>query len=309
MENEFVTCTRCGREVPRTMYCIYCGASLSEGGAKPEHKTVDEPASREGPKLPPTFMFLNEQISLAPELHRQEAAQPKAKGDLDPEITQMLEDLRQHQIWRIKLCEMLVNGRVSETVFTKIYEDYMDVIDRLSRMREERLSSYRSQYEERMSELQEAKREHEELRVRTEVGQIPGSQLLGQAPPLEERIERLIQETSELEVKMSQLEVFTEISPKELFDLLTTVRECLRALEDREGSARIGDELSGRIKEDLLSIMDVFERAVGSRREMEKELQDELNTLEVRYKVGEITYSEYENKRRRIHAKLESIWA
>ncbi len=291
------------------MYCIYCGASLSGGGAKPEQEAADGPASREGPKLPSTFMFLNEQISLAPEQHRREAAQPKAKGDLDPETGKMLEDLRQHQIWRIKLCEMLVDGRVSETVFTKIYEDYMDVIDRLSSMREERLSAYRNQYEERMSELQEGKLEHEELRVRTEVGQIPGRQLLAQAPPLEERIERLTQETSELEVKMSQLDVFREISPKELFDLLTTIRESLEALGEGVGRARIGDELNDRIKEDLLSIMGVFEEAVGSRREREKELQDELNTLEARYKTGDITYSEYEGNRRRIHAKLESIWA
>jgi hypothetical protein len=308
MENEFIICARCGREVPQTMYCIYCGAALSKVGAKPKHETEDESTSKEGPKLPPTFTFLNEQISLAPELHRQEAAQPKTKGELDPETAQMLKDLKQHQIWRIKLCEMLVNGRVSETVFTKIYDEFVDVIERLSRMREERLFSYRSQYKERKSELQEAKLEHEELRVRTEVGQIPGTQLLAQAPTLEDRIERLTHEASELEVKMSQLDVFREISPKELFDLLTTVRECLRALEGMVGSTGIGDELNGRIKEDLLSIMDVFERAVGGRREMEKELQDELNTLEVRYKVGEITYSEYESERRRIHAKLESIW-
>ena len=60
--------------------------------------------------------------------------------------------------------------------------------------------------------------------------------------------------------------------------------------------------------EDLEAVLNIFDSIIGDKKQRENELRDELSTLEARYKVGEITISEFEGHKRRINADLDQIW-
>lgn len=152
-------------------------------------------------------------------------------------------------------------------------------------------------------------REHEELRVRTEVGQIPETELLIRTPEFSDKIGSLTLETSRLEARLSKLEnIMGDMHPKETYELEKRARRCIESLEGLVVRGRIDVELGGVIREDLESTLHLFDSIHSEKRDEERELRDELETLEVRYKVGEIIPSEYESFKHRALSKLEGLW-
>jgi len=314
MKEEFAVCGRCGREVPRTMYCIYCGSALSKVGIAPAIETDEGKSSEEhidAIKPSPFPDVPDEQFFQTPSYNFDVQEEPPQAMDdeLDPETVQLAE-LRKYQIWKVKLCGLLVEGGVTEGVFTKIYKEYADEINKVNKIRDEKNAYYTEQYEERKDQLSSSKMEHEELLVRTAVGQVPESELLTRIPGIAKRIDALSLETSRLEAKLSQLnDVMGDVRPKEAFEIQKTARRCIESLDDLVSNGKIGDELGNTIREDLESVLTLFDAILGDKRQAEKALRDELETLEVRYKVGEFTLSEYESLKRGTLEKLEQLWA
>jgi hypothetical protein len=216
--------------------------------------------------------------------------------DLDSDNVQLLEELRKYQKWKIKLCGLLADERVSGEVFRKIYGEYAEENKRFNDIREKKVSALRGQFEEKNTQLTDYTMEHEELRVRTEFGQIPETELLIRTPELSEKIGSLSLETSRLEAGLSKLENFMgEIHPKESYELEKEARRCVESLEDLVAKGKIDADLGGVIREDIESTLYLFDSIHSEKRDEERELRDELETLEVRFKVGEITPSEYES--------------
>ncbi|MDH5201256.1 MAG: hypothetical protein OEW93_10240, partial [Candidatus Bathyarchaeota archaeon] len=103
-------------------------------------------------------------------------------------------------------------------------------------------------------------------------------------------------ETSRLETRLSKLEnIMGDMHPKETYELEKRARRCIESLEGLVVRGRIDVEFGGVIREDLESTLHLFDSIHSENRDEERELRDELETLEVRYKVGEITPSEYES--------------
>ena len=98
--------------------------------------------------------------------------------DLNSDTVQLLGELRKYQKWKLRLCGLLANERVSGEVFRKIYGEYVEEIKRFNDVRDEKVFALRREFEEKNSQLTEYMRGHDELRVRTEVGQIPETELL-----------------------------------------------------------------------------------------------------------------------------------
>lgn len=315
MHEEFIICSRCGREIPKTMYCIYCGSPLSEQEKMSKTEFAEEKSLTEGiqhfkpeqaPEYPEPKFF---QIP-SYDFEVQTETQRLQEEELDPDTVHLLGELRKYQIWDLRLCGLLAEDRVSEEVFKKIYDEYAEEIKRLIEVREEKIASFREQYEEKKAQLADSKREHEELRVRTAVGQIPESELLIRTPELSEKIKSLTLETSRLEAKLSKLNnILGSMRIEEAFELEKMTRRCVVSLENLVAEGKIGNELSGIIRDDLELALHMFDDILSEKREAERELRDELETLDVRYKVGEITLSEYEYLKQRALANLERLWA
>lgn len=301
MREEYVICTRCGREIPKTMYCIYCGTALSE---KMEAIKRDSTKPSTAPEVPDSF------IQASAKLLEAQFEFSSEDAELDPETITLLKELRKYQTWKVKLCGLLNEGRVSGEVFTKVYEEYADEFSKFNSLRAEQMSGLNEEYEEKNAQLESLKREHEELRIRVAVGQIPDSELFIKTPELAKKINSLTLETNKLKARLSQLENFmAKMSPREAFELDKMARDYIESFDSLVGKAKIDGKLGDKIKEDLESVIAMFDSVLNDKREREKELRDELETLEVRYKVGEITLSEFESMKRGILVQLEQIWA
>jgi len=315
MQDVFITCRSCGRDIPKTLYCIYCGAALSKGEIAPKPEPVEkrpteeevEPVeSKSIPEIVDEAFF---QIP-SPGLDVQVEPPSVTDVELDPETVNLMDELRKYHIWKVKLCGLLVEDGVSEEVFTRIYEEYVNKINEISKIRDEKIANYRKQHGEKRDELKEIKQKHEELRARVAVGQISSSDLLIQTPELMESISSLTIEISKLEDKLSKLNnLMRGMPPKEIFELEKTARKGIESLDSLINGGKISDELGDKLHEDLKAVMTMLDGAVSDWKGEEKELRSEFETLEVRYKIGEITISEFESQKQRIIARLEQLWA
>lgn len=297
MQDEFITCRSCGREVPKTLYCIYCGAALSEGEkeAKPVHAEKKTPEQEvESVEDKPIPGVTDEAFFKIPSYGSEVKLETPSVTDieLDSDTVHMMEELRKYHVWKVKLCGLLADDAVSEEVFTKIYEEYVREIKQFREIRNEKIANYRTKYEEKSAELKKCKLEHEELRARVAVGQIPDSELLLWTPELMDRINSLTSETSILEAKLLKLnDLMKGIPAKEISELEKTARKCIESLDSMIINGKVSDELGGEVLEDLKTVLTLLDSTVRGGKE--KELRRELETLEVRYKIGEITLTEF----------------
>lgn len=93
-KEDYATCPSCRNLVPRTLHCIYCGIKLPQK-ATPEKRTRPEP-----------------RLSL------------EKLVDMDS-LKKTESSLLNYLLWRVRLIELLREGRVSQTVFNQIYKEYI----------------------------------------------------------------------------------------------------------------------------------------------------------------------------------------
>jgi len=312
MEEETVICGNCGREVPKTLYCIYCGSALfkmERETARPTPaptRTIEqelvliqrEPAVVEAPEA-----------GVAPPSGPRAGRRPSMEFAIDPDIDDLMGQLKNNCVWKVKLCGVLCDDGVSEEIFTRLFDEYVNKINQLSQIRNEKIAYYRGDLEKRRAELEEVEKKLEELKVRVAVGQISSGELTAQTPELEEKIDRLTSETSKLEAHLARLnDLMRGTPPKEIHDLEKTAKRGLDALDQLVTGGRVSSGLGNELRRDLDVALNMFDGIIGDKKQEEKELRDELSTLETRYKVGEINISEFEGQKRRINEALENIW-
>lgn len=313
MGEKFVICRRCGREIPKTLYCIYCGSSLSEEEKTPgteftEFGSAD--VSIESVRPQPIPEVLDESYFQTPHDFKVPDETPATNNEeSDPDTAHVIAELKKFQLWRLKLCRVLADDKVTVDVFKKIYDEYVNDIDRLDEIRSEMISHFQGEYEDKLARLKDSENDREELKVRAEVGQIQESELMVRMPEITDRINALTLETSKLESKLSQLNnPLGDMPPKDVLELEKATLKNLESLDGLVADGRMGDELRTRIRGDLDPVVVMFDGVLGVKKEAEKELMNELDTLEVRFKVGEITLSEYESLRQGVLNRLEQLW-
>ena len=302
MAEEFINCRNCGRAVPKTMYCIYCGSGL-QGGELLRPEAQEQPTEA----IIPDFKF--EPLRQTPVSLKVESPFPliRTEPELDKGFLDQIEELKKHWAWQLKLVDMLTEIGVSEEVFTKIYNEYSTEVERLGNILEERRAASSEEYARKKAELSEMETAHEELSVRVAVGQLPSRALQRRTPISKERMDGLTRDIKRLETTLSKLDdVMGDIYPEDKRNLEDIARKSLRSLDGLVVEGKISRELSERLREDLTSALALF-RAPEEKRETESALRDELETLEVRYKVGEITLEEFESMKTAILDKINRL--
>ena len=310
MEEETVTCANCGREVPKTLYCIYCGSALFKMGFGTQDPSLKKTVEPKPERIKPEPVVKEApEPEVAPPPESEVKPEPSTEFAIEPEIDELMEQLKKNYIWKVRLCGVLCDNGVSEEIFAKLFEEYVNKINQLSQVRNERIVYYRGDSDNKKTELEEAKRRLEELKVRVAVGQISSGELTAREPELEERINSLVMETSKLDAQLARLtDLMRGSSPKDVYDLEKTARRCLGSLDTLMTSGKISNRLGDDLSKDLDVALDVFDGIIGDKKKREKGLRGELSTLEARYKVGEINISEFESHKRRINEELEKIW-
>lgn len=314
MQEEHITCKNCGREIPKTQFCIYCGVNLIESPKQrmqeSEHGEVVEETFEQTETRPRSKAEGASFFQSPYEGYKQDVGTPPmVELVIDPEITGLSKELAKLQLWKVKLCSMLVEGEVQEKVFANIYEDYAKKTERLEERRTEIVAKYRNQYDEKRRALEEVRLKLEELRVRVTLGELSESDRLIRTPGIKGNVDSLEEEASKLENIVGKLEnLCAEASSREIFEHEQSAKKFLDSLSDLISAGKIGEEFGKKLREDLENVLGQLSRMYRGEDEDEKSLRTELELLDVRYKVGEITSSELESLRKEITEKLERHW-
>jgi hypothetical protein len=304
VQDEFITCNGCGRDIPKTLYCIYCGEALSREDV--EEISVAERLST----------LINEESFEKSEYSQTDFAfvKPEETKEMefasDPEVLQLIKKFRNYYIWKIKLTELFVDEGVSKKVFLKLYNEYAEEINRLDVARDEKIDEYKKEISEKKGELEESKFEQEELRARVAVGQTPDTEVFSKTPQLIENINNLNIEISKLEASILKLNnVLRGMSHKEIFELENTMKKCIESIDDNVKNSGLDEIFREELVMDLKTMLKLLEGTINDWEWVEKELKNELETLEVRYRIGDIDHSEFESQKKIILSRLDRIWA
>ena len=307
MTDELTTCRRCGRKVPKTIYCIYCGTPLLGLPQKVGAKPVEQ-------KKPP-LLISTEKLEVPEDPFDKISKSIKTKletlavsvDDLDAETRRQLGHLRKYTLWKIRLCGFLVNEGISGEVFTRIYNEYVDEIRRFSKARNEKINHFHETIDTKRRDLNDSKWRYEELHVRATVGELNKQDTLSETARLTQRINTLSDEIHVLQERLSKFEnLFEGTSGKELYELEETIRMTLGVLEDMADEEKISHETAIRVREGLLLDLKMFEDEFENLKNA-KEIHAELDVLEARLKVGEIDNSFYSSEKNRLLEILDTL--
>jgi hypothetical protein len=314
MDEEFTLCSSCDKQVPKYQFCIYCGYNLlKDRGRPPQDSEEEHPTIERAHKPPePTTIFVPEETnfsqSLAEGIMPPFPMAPVMEPSGDALDTQVRRELLKYQTWRVKLCGIISEKGMSTRVFTNIWEDYGDEVASLQKKIDDSLRARKTNYEDKKAELENAKLKLDELRVRVAIGEISESDLLMRTPSIRADVESLEREVSRLEEQLRGEEIIhLGGSPKEMFEHEQTARAFVHKIDDLVAGGTLSMEFGKSLGAEMEEIREYFSSMMGD--QGEQGLRNELDTLEVRYKVGEINLAEFESLKWEIVAKFERQWA
>jgi len=312
MDEEFTICGKCGKQVPPSQFCIYCGYNLlkDRGKIQQSWEKPEEPQQFEPPAPVPIPSPEENSFSrpLAEGTIPQYTVIPLTESTSEAQVTQAWSELLKYQTWRIKLATIFTEEGIPTRVFTKIWEDYGNEAARQRGKIDENLEALKTDYEEKRAELNDAEIKLDELKVRVAIGEITESDLLIRTPSIRADADSLRSEVARLEEKMREKEASRPSgSPKEMFEHEQTARSLIANINGLVADGKLSVELGTKVGTELEEVRAFFSSMVGD--PGESDLMNELETIDVRYKVGEITLAEMESLKRDVVAKLESQWA
>ena len=272
MGEETVICPNCNREVPKTLYCIYCNAALFKAeDTSPEITTTETVTKEKTDENGGEGGNEQEAVQSPPAV---KPAEEEHKVELEPEIQSITGELEKYLSWKIKLFSRLCNGDVSEEVFTKIFEGYQSKIDHLVQVKDQKTEQFKEKFNKDREELKEAELKLEELQIRCAIGEFDGAELESKAPELEKTIRDLKAETSYLETQLTYLNSLLQGKTlKEILELEDAAKHCFRSLKTLVDTGKISKKTAGPLSNDVLAVLKSFDSIIGDKKREEEKLR------------------------------------
>jgi len=294
-----IICPNCGRSVPAMAYCIYCGAKLPK--LAPPRVPPPRPMRAPRPTAP----------TLAPPMAPPPApTPPTAPVGVKRDIIDLMKQISVYYDRKVKLLSLFNSGEVSERVFLKLYDEYSGKLNDLLNTRVRRMEDLRKQLEGKDRRLDEITLTLEELEVRHKVGEIDEQQFARKTESLKAEKRRLGEEVKDLKVNLEHLEkLLADKSPKEILNLETKTRSFYESLDKFVREGMLSSNSVNKIKEDINGMLSFFDLVIGERKERERKLREQLETLHARYRVSEISIEEYERRKREIQEEIKKLWS
>ena len=287
--------------VPAMRYCIYCGAQLPTS-TRPSR--FERPRPMEAPPpLPP--------IVPPPTRARVQPAQvAKAPKTPEKEIADLMSNISTIYARKIALFKLFQSGEVSETVFLKLFNEYCGKLGKLLNTRVRKLEDLRSKLDEINRKMNELALNLEELTVRYKVGEID----LG---TFSEKSEKVKAEQKQLESLMKSLranlerleKMLGDKTPSEIRDMESQLRSAYETIKKLVAEGKISNTVLENVKMDVEETLAFLDSLIKDKKEREKILREQLETLHARYKIGEITVEEYEKRKKELQEEIDKIWS
>ena len=291
LEERRVRCPNCGKMVPAMRYCIYCGTRLPQAppaGAR----EVSLPSSRHAPPSSSTIKVRRPFF-------------PGAKN----EIEQLMSGITVLYERKSSLLDLFQSGEVSERVFLKLYKEYSEKLNEYLKARAAKIDELKSSLEEKRNALSNIKMKLEELEVRTKVGEIDPATYSRQAEKLRIEERGLNETLNSLNADIKALEnILGDKKPGEIYELERKLRKAKSALEKMGEEGKVAQETLKFVISDVEKMIGLLDSLIRDRKEKEKKLREELETLQTRYKLSELSIEEYERRKREIQSEIAKIW-
>ncbi|MEM1583998.1 MAG: hypothetical protein QXF28_01815 [Nitrososphaerota archaeon] len=269
MWREKIVCPHCGKLTEKGLFCKFCGKSLEVKSETPITEKTTPPTLPSEEALPPTPQEIVPPI--------QEVAEER----------KIVEQLSTFYNWRNKLLELFLQGEASLDVFLDIYKEYRARIQAVNEKRVQMLK----EIEEKINELTV---KLENLKIRHEVGEVPDRQYITEKLNID-------RELSRLKPKMNILHNAFNVKIAEVPKFEAKIRELKEEVSEKGPSLGLKNEEIEMIISDLEEILENIQSLI----EVHKRLTKELEKVELRYKVGELTSEEYETMKQKIQRQME----
>lgn len=281
MSEEYVTCPNCKTKVPKSKFCIYCGAELAE--------TLTE----EVPKVEKAVA-------------RPEAVKAEVEVKLE-DTKKLMENIANLYLWKAKLVGALASGGVKRTAFDRLYDEYTRKLNELSTKRKEIIEGLEPKKRDSEDRLGSFDQRTDELQVRHKVGEISAAEYQEEMSKMNK--ERLEREVGTIGSELAILEtIFGRRDPAEVKKIEAEIKGHRDGLRSLVENGVLDKDTSAKISADLEQTIALLNQVVGGRKEDEDKLKEQLDMLRARYAVGEVSLAEYEKQKKEIEGKLKEIW-
>ncbi|MEM2455369.1 MAG: hypothetical protein QXN21_05455, partial [Candidatus Bathyarchaeia archaeon] len=277
-----IKCPKCGKMVPAMRYCIYCGSQLPTVQQRPER-----PRPTEAPPLVPPLV--------PPPVQPSPATAPIG---IEGEVANLMSNISALYTRKIALFKMFQSGEVSEKVFLKLYSEYSGKLSDLLNTRVRKLEELRRRLDEVDRRLNEVALSIEELSVRYKIGEVDLSVFSQKSEKLKIEQRELEGMVKSIKVCLARLEkLLGDKTPSEIKNMESDLRTAYEAIKSMVSEGKISGEVLDAVRIDVEETIAFLDSLIRDRKEREKALKEELETLHARYKIGEISIEEYEKRK------------
>jgi DNA repair exonuclease SbcCD ATPase subunit len=266
MWREKVICPHCGRETPKAQFCKFCGKPLTE-------EKLEEVVS---------------EIEAQAEKVKQEAPEEVEKKPHEiSEERKIVEQLANYLNWRHKLLELFLGGEASAEVFLDLYKEYQGKIRSINSRRLELINSLEQKLNELTTRL-------EQLRVRHEIGEISDKQYITEKLAIDREI-------SKIRPRIDVLRNFLDVKLSDIPAYEERIRSLRERILEKGSSLGLSDEDISMITGDLNETLDALKDLM----KIYEKLKRELDKIELRYKIGELSEEEYQAAKQKIERQMQ----
>lgn len=269
MWEEKITCPHCGKETYKAPFCRFCGKpiDLREMEVR-EMKRGLEPLSE------PRDEDVGEIMERVP---LQEVSEER----------RIMEQLANFYNWRHKLIELFLSKEAAADIFLDIYKEYRVKIQSINAKRMEIISSLEQKLNELTTRL-------EQLKVRHEIGEISDKQYITDKLAIDREI-------SKIRPKLNMLYNISNVKLAEIPEYEEKLRRFKDEINEHGESLGLSREDVEMVIRDLNETLESLKGLL----DIHKRLKRELDKIELRYRIGEITEEEYQAAKQRIERQMQ----
>jgi len=295
-----IRCPNCGKRVPAMKYCIYCGAQLPTAVQPPR---LERPQPIEAPPpVPPLVPPPTQAAQPSP-------AAPPPVG-LEGEIAALMSNISALYSRKVALFRLFQSGEVSESVFMKLYNEYSGKLSELLNTRVRRLEDLRRRLEEVNRRLSEVALNIEELSVRYKIGEIDLNTFSQKSERLKVEQRELENMAKSIRSSLDRLEkMLGDKPPSEIKSMEDGLRGAYEAIRKMVEDGKISSGVLESVRVDVEETLAFLDSLIRDRKERERLLREDLEALQARYKIGEITIEEYERRKKEIQEEIGKVWS
>ena len=173
-----------------------------------------------------------------------------------------------------------------------------------------RLEELRRRIEEIDRRLNEVALNIEELNVRYKIGEIDLSTFSQKSERLKVEQRELENIARSIKANIERLEkVLGDKSPSEIRDMEAGLQAAYDAIKKMVEEGKVSSVVLNNVKSDVEETIAFLDSLIRERKEKERILKEEIEALQARYKIGEITIEEYEKRKKELQEEINKVWS